>query len=60
MFSINLLKIRTQREWKVLTQTLSAPYSTRLLTRSRISSAALFVKVIARIFQGFTPFSSIK
>ena len=31
-----------------------------LFTRSRISLAALLVKVIARIFHGFTPFSSIK
>ncbi len=30
--------------------------SDKLSTRSRISPAALFVKVIARIFHGFTPF----
>ena len=47
-------------EWKVLTQMLSDPKPTRLSTRSRISPAALLVKVMARIFQGLTPFSSIR
>lgn len=47
-------------EWNVLTQMLSAPNPTSLSTRSLISPAALLVKVIANIFQGFTPCSSIK
>ena len=40
--------------------TSSPPASIKLITRSFISLAALFVKVIAKIFQGLTPFSSIK
>ena len=55
-----LLRIRTQLEWKVDTQILSAPKPTSLSTLSRISPAALLVKVIAMIFQGLTPFSSIR
>ena len=52
--------MRTQVEWKVLTQMLSAPNPTMSSTRSRISPAALLVKVMARTFQGFTPFSSMR
>ena len=57
---MNRLRILTQAEWNVLTQMLSAPKLTRESTRWRISSAALFVNVMARIFQGFTPLSSIR
>ena len=60
ILSIYRLKIRTQAEWKVETHILSEPWPTIALMRSRISPAALFVKVMARMFQGFTPFSSIK
>ena len=59
-YSICLRRMRTQVEWKVLTQMLSAPNPTMSSTRSRISPAALLVKVMARIFQGFTPFSSMR
>ena len=52
--------MRTQVEWKVDTQMLSEPYSTCASTLSRISPAALLVKVMAMIFHGFTCFSSIK
>ncbi len=52
--------MRTQAEWKVETHIWSAPKPTSLSTLSRISPAALLVKVIARMFQGFTPISSIK
>ena len=51
---------KEQAEWKVLTHTAEEPNSTILSILSRISPAALLVKVIARIFQGFTPHSSIK
>ena len=44
----------------MLTHTLPAPHSTCRSTLSRISPAALFVNVIARIFHGFTSFSSIR
>ena len=50
----------TQAEWKVLTQMLSEPNPTRSSTLCLISPAALLVNVIARIFQGFTPRSSIR
>ena len=39
---------------------LSEPKPTMLSTRSRISPAALLVKVIARMFHGFTPTFSIR
>ena len=47
-------RIRAHIEWKVLIQ---APESSgsRRWTRSRISAAALLVKVIARISSGRTP-----
>ena len=56
----NKLKMRTQVEWNVDTQMLSEPYPTSWSILSRISPAALFVKVIAIILYGFTPFSSIR
>ena len=52
--------MRTQDEWKVITHTPSAPSPTILSTLSRISPAALFVKVIAMIFHGLTPHSFIR
>ena len=57
---ICLRRIRTQEEWKVLTQTASAPWLTSRSTRSRISPAALLVKVMAIMFQGATPISSMR
>ena len=48
---------KTKKFFVVLTQILSLPRPTSLSTRSRISPAALLVKVIARIFQGATPCS---
>ena len=50
-------RIRTQAEWNVLTHIFLATGPTRAATRSRISSAALFVNVMARIRIGFTPCS---
>ena len=58
--SIWRLRILTHIEWKVDTHTPSAPSPTMASTRLRISPAALLVKVIARIFHGDTPHSSIK
>ena len=52
--------MRTQVEWKVLTQMLSAPKPTSWSTLSLISPAALLVNVMASIFHGFTCFSSIR
>ena len=49
---------RTQKEWKVETHMRSACGPTISTTRSRISAAALLVKVIARICHGATPFAS--
>jgi hypothetical protein len=42
-------RIRTQAEWNVDTHMRPAAGPTRPATRSRISAAALLVKVIARI-----------
>ena len=42
-------RMRTQAEWNVLTHILRATGPTRPATRSRISSAALLVKVMARM-----------
>ncbi len=50
-------RMRTQAEWNVLTHILRATGPTRLATRSRISSAALLVKVMARMRMGLTPCS---
>ena len=58
--SIYLCRIRTQAEWNVETQMLSEPNPTSLSTLSRISPAALLVKVMARICQGLTPSRSIR
>ena len=43
---------RSPKAWKVLTHTLSAPSGTSADTRSRISPAALLVKVTAVISHG--------
>ena len=49
-----------QNEWKVPTVKSSAgPSPTSFATRARISPAALFVKVIARTFEGSMPFASM-
>lgn len=48
-----------QKLWKVLTQSDSEGTLTSFWTRSRISSAALLVKVTARMDAGWTPSSSI-
>ena len=44
--------MRTHAEWNVETHMIRAPRPTRLSTRSRISAAALLVKVMARIEPG--------
>ena len=51
--------MRTHMLWIVQIHIFSAP-STMRERRVRISSAALFVKVIARIEEGYTPFSSTR
>ena len=45
-------RMRRQAEWKVETHIFSAASPTRSTTRERISSAALLVKVMARIPHG--------
>ena len=52
--------MRTQAEWKVLTHIFFATGPTRRATRSRISSAALLVNVMARMRIGSTPCSPIR
>src|SRR5919108_5726941 len=47
--------MRPQAEWNVITQHARACAPIRLSSRSRISPAALFVNVIARISGGFAP-----
>src|SRR5437868_11982707 len=47
--------MRPQAAWNVITQQARAGGPTRCSTRSRISAAALFVNVIARISGGFAP-----
>ena len=47
--------MRPHAAWNVITQDARAGGPTRSVTRSRISAAALFVNVIARISGGFTP-----
>ena len=47
-----------QKEWNVLIQMRSASTPTRFCTRSAISLAALFVKVMAKIRYGLTPDSN--
>src|SRR4051794_23226042 len=51
--------MRTQAEWNVDTHILRATGPTRAATRFFISSAALLVKVMARISNGETPRSLI-
>ena len=57
-FSISRRRIRTHAEWKVITHIARERAPTRLSTRSRISAAALLVKVIARTCPGCTPRSA--
>src|SRR6516164_896706 len=52
-------RIRTHAEWKVETHIRSATGPTSRATRWRISSAALLVKVMARISNGEIPCSAI-
>ena len=52
-------RIRTHMLWMVHIHIFSLP-STISERRTRISFAALFVKVIARIDEGRTPFSSTR
>src|SRR5687767_4902503 len=47
--------MRTQLEWNVVSQTPRAPSPSSFSTRSRISPAALFVKVTARMASGAMP-----
>src|SRR3954470_4203262 len=47
--------MRPQAAWNVITHAARAGGPTRGATRSRISAAALFVNVIARISGGFAP-----
>ena len=58
-FSANMRRMRTHMLWMVHTHMLSAP-SIMAERRSFISFAALLVKVMARIDEGYTPFSSTK
>jgi hypothetical protein len=53
-------RMRTQAAWKVETHIFSATGPTRAPTRCFISSAALLVKVMARISNGDTPRSSMR
>ena len=48
-------RMRPQAAWNVITQAARAGGPTRSSSRSRISAAALFVNVIARISVGFAP-----
>ena len=48
-------RIRTHAEWNVDTHIVRTTGPTSTPTRSRISAAALLVNVIARIFEGGTP-----
>ena len=54
----NCRRIRAPREWKVETVSARIDFPTTLAIRSRISAAARFVKVTARIRRGSTPRSS--
>ena len=53
--SISARRIRTQAEWKVETHINVARLPTSSATRSRISAAALLVKVMANTAPGCTP-----
>src|SRR5713101_7049431 len=52
-------RMRTQAEWKVEIHMRCATGPTSATTRCRISSAALLVKVMARISNGETPCSAL-
>ena len=52
--------MRTQAEWNVDTHIFSATGPTRAPTRCFISSAALLVKVMARISNGLTPWARMR
>src|SRR6188474_1297597 len=52
--------MRTHAEWKVDTHIFSATGPTRAPTRDFISSAALFVNVMARISNGLMPWAWIR
>ena len=52
-------RMRVQKLWKVLTHIWEEGTDTSRATRSRISSAALLVKVMARMEPGCTPSSSM-
>ena len=52
-------RMRTHMLWMVQIHILCAP-STIEERRSRISFAALLVKVMARMAEGYTPFSSTR
>ena len=56
---MNFLSILTQSAWNVNTQMSAASSSIIPFKRSRISFAALFVKVMASTLYGGTPKSSI-
>lgn len=53
--SISERRMRTQAEWKVETHIILAWFPTSPATRSRISAAALLVKVMASTAPGCTP-----
>ena len=53
--SMSARRMRTHAEWNVDTHMSRARFPTSSSTRSRISAAALFVNVIARIDPGWTP-----
>jgi hypothetical protein len=53
-FLASARRIRTQAEWKVSTHIARAREPTTAATRSRISPAALLVKVMARTSPGCT------
>ena len=54
------LRMRTHKEWKVLTMIWRAAFrSTIWPTRSLISRAALFVNVTARMLFGLMPLSTM-
>ena len=54
--SAYILRMRTHILWMVQIHILAAP-STMTERRSRISFAALLVKVMARMEEGYTPFT---
>ena len=59
MASASSRNIRTHMAWKVQTHMPRVPSGKMAARRSRISAAALLVKVMARICQGRTPSSAI-